>query len=311
MVSKVTNSRDAYVQQRFSQLPNAEKGEAHVIKKGESLWNIAKSELGDNAKKSEINDYMLQLAKLNGLDSVEKMNNIKVNTTIYLPKKTDGAPLPDDSPLLVQPKKENTWLTTPLWSLDKNDEQNPFSPTKWWQLPDVPKTDPAQPAKPAEVKPKSVTKPTPAVKPKPAADPKPVQDKPAKVLNPVEKTFADRINTVMSDPSVKLQKALMTFIGKDVMYHVMNHHVGKSGYVSNSHPVMSFVLRENGHIDCISFEGENDVNKNGYDYHIKYDGKNPATISTSPYISTGQQKVGTVSAEDMQKLENRLKSLIK
>ncbi|MCR5265809.1 MAG: hypothetical protein K6E29_04355 [Cyanobacteria bacterium RUI128] len=315
MVSKVTSRENAYVQQRFSQLPEAEKGEARVIKRGESLWNIARSELGQNAKKAEVNDYMLLLAKVNGLDSVEKMNSLQANTTIYLPKKSTGVPLPDDSPLIVQPKKESKWLTQ-YWSINKNDDPNPFlSFTKWLPSAVEPgRTNQGETPKPVTtpttvVKPKQVTIPTPAVKPKPSA-PKPAPQ-PTKKLNEVEQVFADRVNTVLTDPTIKIQKATLSSYRNDVLYHVMNHHKGRSGYISNDHPVMSFVLRADGHIDNVSFEGENNVNPYGYDYDLKYDGKHPATILQKSYTKINEKKVGAVSVEDVQRLEQKLKSLIK
>ena len=86
MVEKVRNAQDSYIKNYMAKMPNIEKGEARVIKKGDNLWNIARSQLGKNSKRGQVNDYMLAIAKLNGLDTSDKMNNLKINTTIYLPK---------------------------------------------------------------------------------------------------------------------------------------------------------------------------------------------------------------------------------
>ena len=79
------NSYISYMMPRIS-TQNVEK-EVHKLEKGDSLWNLAKNELEKDGKATnqQISDYMLLIAKLNGLDSYEKMNNLKVNEKIYLP----------------------------------------------------------------------------------------------------------------------------------------------------------------------------------------------------------------------------------
>lgn len=86
MVENVKISQDSYIKNYMAKLPDMEKGKIHIIKKGDNLWNIARSQLGKKPKRGEVNDYMLAIAKLNGLDTMQKMNNLKVDTTIYLPK---------------------------------------------------------------------------------------------------------------------------------------------------------------------------------------------------------------------------------
>ena len=81
------SSEQRYVTSVMKKLPDAEKGKVHTVKSGDNLWNIAKKELNkENAKNSEISDYMLLIAKLNNLDTIEKMNNLKALDKIYLPK---------------------------------------------------------------------------------------------------------------------------------------------------------------------------------------------------------------------------------
>ena len=63
---------------------NVEK-ESYTVKKGDNLWNLAKKELGSGATNQEISQYMLLIAKMNGLDTYEKMNNIKYGQSIFMP----------------------------------------------------------------------------------------------------------------------------------------------------------------------------------------------------------------------------------
>lgn len=85
MVEKIS-SEQSYLNYVMKMLPDTKKGAVHTVKSGENLWNIAKKELNKkNAKKNEINDYMLAIAKLNNLNTIEKMNDLKVSQKIYLP----------------------------------------------------------------------------------------------------------------------------------------------------------------------------------------------------------------------------------
>ncbi len=75
------------INQVFEKLPEVKAKKEHTLKQGESLWGLAKQQLGNNKNLSnrEIRDYMLLIAKINGLDTVEKMNGLKANQKIYLP----------------------------------------------------------------------------------------------------------------------------------------------------------------------------------------------------------------------------------
>lgn len=86
MVEKIS-AENAYVRSMMDKLPDNAKGQKYTIKRGDSLWNLAKAELNKTkqATNAEISKYMLLIAKLNGLDTVEKMNSIKAEETIYMP----------------------------------------------------------------------------------------------------------------------------------------------------------------------------------------------------------------------------------
>ena len=83
------SAEQAIINQVFDALPEVKSKKEHVLKKGESLWGLAKKELGNkNLSNREIRDYMFLIAKLNGLDTVEKMNGLMANQKIYLPEST-------------------------------------------------------------------------------------------------------------------------------------------------------------------------------------------------------------------------------
>lgn len=96
------DSQQAYIDSVMKRLPDVKKGEVHTMKAGDNLWNLAKKALNkENVSKQEISDYMLLIAKLNNLNTVEKMNSLKVSDKIYMP---EGAAV--DKPSGV--KKQNT-----------------------------------------------------------------------------------------------------------------------------------------------------------------------------------------------------------
>ena len=87
MVEKIS-AENAYISYMMDKLPdNTKKGKEYTIQRGDSLWNLAKKELNKSkpATNAEISKYMLLIAKLNGMETIEEMNNIKAEEVIYLP----------------------------------------------------------------------------------------------------------------------------------------------------------------------------------------------------------------------------------
>lgn len=80
-----------YKQQYDAAKPSSENKVSYTIKKGDNLWNIAKEKLNKkNAKNSEIQGFMYQIAKLNNLNSLESANSLDINDVIYLPSSSDS-----------------------------------------------------------------------------------------------------------------------------------------------------------------------------------------------------------------------------
>lgn len=80
-------SQQAYIDSVMKRLPDVKKGAVHTMQKGDNLWNLAKKALGGkNLSNQQVSDYMLLIAKLNNLDTVEKMNGLKISDKIYMPE---------------------------------------------------------------------------------------------------------------------------------------------------------------------------------------------------------------------------------
>lgn len=87
MVEKIS-AEQAYINAVMQKLPNVENKKVHTLKYGESLWGIAKKTLGKEATNQEISNYMLLIAKLNNLTTIEAMNSLKASQKIYVPTDT-------------------------------------------------------------------------------------------------------------------------------------------------------------------------------------------------------------------------------
>ena len=87
MTDPVSNEK-LYINAMMKKLPDTKEKHEYVIQRGDNLWNLAKRMLNKKqASNKEISDYMLLIAKLNNLDTVEKMNSVKIAQKIYLPDK--------------------------------------------------------------------------------------------------------------------------------------------------------------------------------------------------------------------------------
>ena len=288
MVEKVS-STNAYIKQRFAHLPQVEKGEARVIKSGESLWNIAKAEVSKTkkkAKKSEINDYMLLMAKVNGLDTEEKMNKIKANSTIYLPgkeKKNGG----------VNPQAART--TTPQRMTASTQPARTTNPQRT-----TANTPPARTTNPQRT--------TANNQPVRRTGQKPTGQQvvtAAKKLTSSEQSFADRINTIYSDPNVKVESSHLNLLDKAQLYTIYSKRTYANGRVSNSSPVMMVHIDDKGKLESVTYDDNKDIKPAFFDYTVRRNKNGSGKITTHDYVEIGNEPaVGTISAKDLDKLEN-------
>lgn len=95
MVQNVSFNHSYYVSQCMGATDvSAPKYEKRIVKRNDTLWNIAKEKLGKDAKNQEIVDYMFEIAKFNNLDTKEKRNNLKINQALYIPEPEKGSSNP-------------------------------------------------------------------------------------------------------------------------------------------------------------------------------------------------------------------------
>lgn len=91
-MSNTISAEQALINVVMAYLPEVKTKKEYTLKQGESLWAIAKRELGsENLSNKEVRDYMLLIAKLNDLNTVEKMNGLKASEKIYLPENIEAA----------------------------------------------------------------------------------------------------------------------------------------------------------------------------------------------------------------------------
>lgn len=226
------SAEQAYVNELMSNLPEVKDKKEYTLKKGESLWKIAKRELAaQNPTNEEIRDYMLLIAKLNNLTSTEKMNALKVNETIYLPGKSNQTTQPP-----APYKKEIGWIKTDFTS---------FKPDTTIAL---------SRKAPIEIKPVEPDKTEPAD---------------VKERTDVQKTVDKLITDLKTNKTLYLKRM---HVPNDVAYWVMGRKEHSSGFISQQHPYAGFTLDKNGEITKLTFEGINDLWRYGNDYDVHSNG---------------------------------------
>ena len=84
-ISKNSNTGSYATAQYNAAKPNEKGKKKYRVVKGDNLWNIAKTHIQkNNAKKSEISNFMYEIAKLNKKSTIKAMNNLKVNEVLYI-----------------------------------------------------------------------------------------------------------------------------------------------------------------------------------------------------------------------------------
>lgn len=226
------SAEQAYVNELMSNLPEVKDKKEYILKNGESLWRIAKRELGNKKlTNEEIRDYMLLIAKLNNLTSPEKMNALKANETIYLPGKsnqTTQQPAPY--------KKEIGWIKTDFTS---------FKPDT---------TIAVSRKAPIEIKPVEQVKPEPVE---------------VKERTDVQQTVDKLLTDLKTNKTLYLKRM---HVPNDVAYWVMGRKEHSSGFISQQHPYAGFTLDKDGKIKKVTFEGINDLWRYGNDYEVYSNG---------------------------------------
>jgi len=339
MVKKVSQSyQNAYIQKQFNRLPSAEKGNTRQVKAGENLWSIAKSELGENASNKEINDYVFLIAKVNDLNTDKKMNQIRANANLYMPKqiKDDKKPVAttiqaNPTPKQVKPQAEPVKSDTAKPEVKKELPKFPeFKVQNYVSAADGTRvannqfltlrrrTEPLNLQKKVEVevadsveKNDSIRVNKPEISTMKEVSSSGNIVKPSvKKRNSVETSFIKTLNTLFQDPSVKVTESNIKLLDNEKLYFATNTNTRPHGQ-NTPNVLLTFNVKSNGQVSKITFEGENDINPNGMDYVINNNGKKPSPIMTKPYLTTKSDVVGQVSPEEFQALSSKLLTLIK
>lgn len=318
-VSSVSEAN--YFKTRYENMPEVKRGEKYTIKKGESLWNIAKNNLGENAKNSEILDYTYQIAKLNNFDSIEKINNIKDNVEIYLPEQTsnnkvkpkpqtkpqakkpqESKPTPTQTkvvkpeqkkPQTTQPVEDNPFLrfnpnmSTPFETTWKPTEEEIKVPLATAEQLKAQNTKPAQTKKPTPAQPAKKVTPKPAEKPKSNA-----------VLG-----FEDKRNIILNTPQDKILVTCGYKSDTNQSFTIYEHH--PKGYEPDK-ILATFETDINGNIINMGFNGRKDELEGYYDFIVDRNGQ---ITQTNP-ITLEKKIVGSINKTDIDKIEKVLKSEI-
>lgn len=131
-------------------------------------------------------------------------------------------------------------------------------------------------------------------------------------MNSIEQTFSEITNKFFKESNIRVEdSSLMNLDRNQKIYHITRPYKtrdNKGNPIYHEELLMS-INYKNGHISNISFNGKDNIDPNAYDYKLIFNGKDPAKIYTNNILHP--QVKGTVSPEIINKIDQRLKSLIK
>ena len=273
-------AEDSYISYMMQKLPKPQKGEVRVVKKGDSLWNIAKEAVGSSkASKADISEYMLLIAKANGLDSFDKMNNIKAFDKIYMPKVQKN--------INNSSQKANVVKSTTTQSKNLSSQQS------------------AKPAAQQANMTKTMTpKPAPSVsKTNATGEVKTINSKPV-ARTRAEQSALEMIAELCESKNVYVEKAALMLDNN--LYHVSVPDTSRPAYEMSKRSVMSVTYDSSkNQISSVSFnDSKEDINPYAYDYKMDKNGK--------IYTNTGfdDKLKGTLDSKSLNQLNSVLREFI-
>lgn len=273
-------AEDSYISYMMQKLPEPQKGEVRVVKKGDSLWNIAKEAVGSSkASKADISEYMLLIAKANGLDSFDKMNNIKAFDKIYMPKVQKN--------INNSSEKANVVKSTTAQSKNLSSQQS------------------AKPSAQQANMTKTMTpKPAPSVsKTNATGEVKTINSKPV-ARTRAEQSALEMIAELCESKNVYVEKAALMLDNN--LYHVSVPNTSRPAYEMSKRNVMSFTYDSSkNQISSVSFnDSKEDINPYAYDYKMDKNGK--------IYTNTGfdDKPKGTLDSKSLNQLNSVLREFI-
>ena len=308
-----------YYNLTMAKMPEVKKGGEYTIKKGDSLWAIAKKQLGNNAKKADILNYTYQIAKLNNYDNIKKMNSIKINDKILLPevektqktvtvtntqsqqnvKAHQTQSKPTEQKVVTQPamlSQNNTQVS----SMDQWDGRWQYQSS--WSFNQKPLNIPFE-AEGRQVRQSKKT--TPSVI-RPAHTSKPAQTQPAKVQEKpksnAQQGFEDIKNKITNTDIENLAVSSCEAIYSDI--HTVYRIDPKNPYIREQ--IATFVMDKKHNLVNISFNGR----KNEMDIRYDYNADMTGTVRQSDEFGIETKVVDKVDKKEIQQLGRVLKQVV-
>lgn len=259
----------------------------YIVRKNDSLWNIAKRELGKKASNQQIADLTNAIAKLNKFDTEQKRNNIKVNAKIYLPSEAKH-----QDTMLNRPKPRKVphyeWGSDDFKPKKVQNKPVPATPQKT----QPPKKVAAPKTKPVQVK----------TKPAPVKQHATVPQAKSNALKGFDKVYTNIFNKDM-----RVEKAFFVPAIKTKLYHIYTTSAD-----GRMHLRGSCEKDQNGKIKLISFNGENKINSFGYDYVLLANGNIYKKTDLDYYSDSNNIPVqDKVPEATMQKMKAQLEKICK
>ena len=315
-----------YYNLTMAKIPEVKQGQEYTVKKGDSLWAIAKKQLGNNAKRADILNYSYQIAKLNKFKNIKQMNLIRVNDKILLPeteKTQQTVPVasnnpqqtktqtvqkaqtskvsdakPKTTPVTLQPAKDeisaspivpwdSRWQYQSNWAFN----QNPINPAQTSVKTPEKKTSPA----PKVIRPSKPAKPaeTPVAKP---------QEKPKPKSN-AQLGFDAIKNEILNAGMENLHATSSEGFYSDI-YYLTIRNTNRPSQRNEIHA--AFACDKKGNLQEISFDGQKDEMELHYDFTMHKNG----TITQSDQYGIETRTVDKIDKKEFEDLEKILKQVI-
>lgn len=306
-----------YYNLTMAKMPEVKKGSEYTIKKGDSLWAIAKSQLGSNAKRSDILDYTYRIAKLNNYDSIKKMNSIKVNDKILLPEVekaqktatvTNTQPKQNRTTQQTQSKPAEQAVVTQPASYSQNKQLSQIAPwdNSWQYQSGWSYNQPLNiPFETEDRRARQTKKTTPSVI-RPARTTAPVQTQTAKIQEKpksnAQQGFEDIKNKITGTPVENLTVSSCEAIYSDI--HTVYRIDPKNTYIREQ--IATFIMDKKHNLVNISFNGRKNEMDIRYDYTAEMNGK----VKQSDEFGIETKVVDKVDKKEMQQLGKVLKQVV-
>ena len=311
-----------YYNLTMAKMPEVKQGQEYTVKKGDSLWAIAKRQLGNNAKRADILNYSYQIAKLNKFKNIKQMNLIRVNDKILLPeteKTQQTAPVASNNPQQTKTQtvqkaqtskvSDTKPKTTPVTLQAAKDEISASPIVPWdsrWQYQSnwAFNQNPINPAQTSVKTPEKKTSTAPKViRSSKPAKPVETQEKPKPKSN-AQLGFEAIKNEIQNADLGNLHATRSEGYYSDIYYLTIRNN---NRFSQRKEIQAAFTCDKEGNLQEISFDGQKDEMELHYDFTIHKNG----TITQSDEYGIETKTVDKIDKKQFEDLEKILKQVIK